>query len=50
MDRLDSQNTLSYAAARAFETHTTTLARRYKGKPVSKAEAKSTFRQRLNNV
>jgi Tc5 transposase DNA-binding domain len=51
MAQLDSQKTLNYAAAaRAFGIHPTTLARRYKGKTVSRAEANSTFRQRLNNT
>jgi hypothetical protein len=36
MAMLDSQSTLNYAAAaRAFQIHPTTLARRYKGKTVS---------------
>jgi hypothetical protein len=51
MAQLDSQKTLNYAAAaRVFGIHPTTLARRYKGKTVSRAEANSTFRQRLNNT
>jgi hypothetical protein len=51
MAQLDSQKTLNYvAAARAFGTHPMTLARRYKGKPVPRAEANSTCRQRLNNT
>jgi Tc5 transposase DNA-binding domain len=51
MDHLDSQDVLNYAAAaRAFKVDPTTLARRYRGKTVSRAEANSTYRQRLNNV
>jgi hypothetical protein len=45
MALLDSQKTLNYAAAaRAFRIDPTTLARRYKGKQVSRAEANSTYR------
>jgi hypothetical protein len=45
MDELDSQDVLNYAAAaRAFKIHPTTLARRYKGQTVSRAEANSTYR------
>jgi Tc5 transposase DNA-binding domain len=48
---LDSQSTLNYAAAaRAFKIHPTTLARRYRGKTVSREEANSTFRQCLNDT
>jgi hypothetical protein len=51
MDQLDSQDVLNYAAtARAFKIYPTTLARRYRGQTVSRAEANSTYRQRLNNV
>jgi hypothetical protein len=36
MDQLDSQRALNYAAAaRDYNTHRTTLARRYNGKTVS---------------
>jgi hypothetical protein len=51
MDQLDSQDVLNYAAAaRAFEVDPTTLAQRYRSETVSRAEANSTYRQRLNNV
>jgi Tc5 transposase DNA-binding domain len=51
MAMLDSQSTLNYvAAARAFQIHPTTLARRYRGQTVSREEANSTFRQCLNNT
>jgi Tc5 transposase DNA-binding domain len=51
MDQLDSQKKLNFAAAvRAYEIHPTTPARRYRGNAVSREEANSTFRQRLNNV
>jgi Tc5 transposase DNA-binding domain len=51
MDQLDSQRALNYAtAARAHNIDHTTLARRYNGKTVSRAEANSTYRQRLNDV
>jgi ActR/RegA family two-component response regulator len=45
MDQLDSQKALNYAAAaRDHNVHRTTLARRYCGKTVSRAEANSTYR------
>jgi hypothetical protein len=51
INQLDSQETLNYAAAaRAFQIDPTTLARRYKGRTVSREEANSTHRQRLNNT
>jgi Tc5 transposase DNA-binding domain len=51
MDQLDSQEVLNYAAAaRDHYISPTTLARRYNGKTVSRAEANSTYRQRLNDV
>jgi hypothetical protein len=51
MDQLDSQRALNYAAAaRDHNIHRTTLARRYNGKTVSRTEANSTYRQRLNDV
>jgi hypothetical protein len=51
LDQLKSQKTLNYAAAaRDHHVHRTTLARRYCGKTVSRAEANSTYRQRLNDV
>jgi Tc5 transposase DNA-binding domain len=51
MDQLDSQKALNYAAvARDHHIDRTTLARRYNGKTVSRAEANSTYRQRLNDV
>jgi hypothetical protein len=51
MDQLDSQKVLNYAAAaRDHHISPMTLARRYKGKTVSQAEANSTYRQRLNDV
>jgi Tc5 transposase DNA-binding domain len=51
MDQLDSQRDLNYtAAARDHNIYRTTLARRYKGKTVSRAEANSRKRQRLNDV
>jgi hypothetical protein len=49
--QLNSQKALNYAAAaRDHHVHRTTLARRYCGKTVSRAEANSTYRQRLNDV
>jgi hypothetical protein len=51
MDQLDSQKVLNYAtAARDHYISPTTLARRYNGITVSRAEANSTYRQRLNDV
>jgi len=51
MDQSDSQDVVNYAAAaRATEVHRTTLARRYRSETVSRAEANSTYRQRLNDV
>jgi Tc5 transposase DNA-binding domain len=51
LDQLKSQKILNYAAAaRDHDVHRTTLARRYCGKTVSRAEANSTYRQRLNDV
>jgi Tc5 transposase DNA-binding domain len=51
IDQLKSQKTLNYAAAaRDHDVHRTTLARRYCGKTVSREEANSTYRQRLNDV
>jgi Tc5 transposase DNA-binding domain len=51
IDQLDSQKALNYAAAaRDHHINRTTLARRYNGKTVSRAEANSTYRQRLNDV
>ena len=51
MDQLDSQEVPNYAAAaRAHNIDRTTLMRRYKGKTVSRAEATSTYHQRLNDV
>jgi hypothetical protein len=51
MELLDSQSTLNYAAAaKAFQIHPTTLARRYRGKTSTREEANSTFRQCLNNT
>jgi hypothetical protein len=51
MDQLDRQKVLNYAAAaRDHYIGPRTLARRYNGKPVSRAEANSTYRQRLNDV
>jgi Tc5 transposase DNA-binding domain len=51
IDQLDSQRTLNYAAAaRDYHIDRTTLARRYNGKTVSRVEANSTYRQRLNDV
>jgi Tc5 transposase DNA-binding domain len=51
MDQLDSQRALNYAAAvRDHNIDRTTLARRYNSKTVSRAEANSTYRQRLNDV
>jgi Tc5 transposase DNA-binding domain len=51
MDQLDSQKVLNYAtAARDHHISPMTLARRYRGKTVSRAEANSTYRQRLNDV
>jgi hypothetical protein len=42
---LDSQSTLNYAeAARAFQIHPTTLARRYRGETGSQKEANLNFR------
>jgi transposase-like protein len=44
MATLDSQLTLIYAeAARAFDIHPTTLARRYRGQTSSRKEANSNF-------
>jgi hypothetical protein len=44
LDQLDSQLTLNYvAAARDNHIHPTTLARRYNGKSVSRAEANSKY-------
>jgi hypothetical protein len=51
MDQLDSQSARNYAAtARTHNIDHTTLARRYNGKTVSRAEATSTYRQCLNDV
>jgi transposase-like protein len=51
IDDLDSQRALNYAAtARAHNINRMTLARRYNGKTVSRAEATSTYRQCLNDV
>jgi Tc5 transposase DNA-binding domain len=51
IDDLDSQRAPNYAAtARAHNIERTTLARRYNGKTVSRAEATSTYRQCLNDV
>jgi transposase-like protein len=51
MAMLDSQSTLNYAeAARAFDIHPMTLARRYRGQTVSREEANSNFRQCLNST
>jgi hypothetical protein len=51
LDQLDSQSTLNYAAAaRDNHIHPMTLARRYNGKSVSRVEANSKYRQRLNDV
>jgi Tc5 transposase DNA-binding domain len=51
LDQLDSQSTLNYAAAaRDNHIHPTTLAWRYNGKSVSRAEANSKYRQWLNDV
>jgi hypothetical protein len=51
IDDLDSQRAPNYAAtARAHNIDRTTLARRYNGKTVSRAEATSTYRQCLNDV
>jgi transposase-like protein len=51
MALLDSQSTLNYAeAARAFQIHPTTLARRYRGETGSQEEANSNFRQCLNHT
>jgi hypothetical protein len=48
---LNRQESLNYAAAaRTYEIHPSTLARRRKGLTVSRAEANSTFRQRINDV
>jgi Tc5 transposase DNA-binding domain len=48
---LDSQRALNYAAAaRDHNIDRTTLARRYNSNTVSRAEANSTYRQRLNDV
>lgn len=45
MIMLDSQLTLNYAeAARVFNIHSTTLARRYRGQTSSREEANSDFR------
>jgi hypothetical protein len=51
MATLDSQSTLIYAeAARAFDIHPTTLARRYRGQTSSRKEVNLNFRQCLNNT
>jgi hypothetical protein len=51
MDQLDSQRALNYAAAaRDHHIDPTTLVRRYNSKTVSRAEANSTYSQRLNDV
>jgi hypothetical protein len=51
MDQLDSQKVLNYAiTARDHYISPITLARRYRGKTVSRAEANSTYRQRLNDI
>jgi Tc5 transposase DNA-binding domain len=51
MDQLDSQRDRNYtAAARDHNIDCTTLARRYKGQTVSRAETNSRKRQRLNDV
>jgi Tc5 transposase DNA-binding domain len=51
MELLDSQSTLNYAAAaRAFQIHPTTLARRYRCETTTREEANSTFHQCLNNT
>jgi hypothetical protein len=51
MDQLDSQEAVDYAAAaRDHNIDRTTLWRRYNGKTVSRAEANSKYRQRLNDV
>ena len=48
---LNRQKTQNYTeAAKLYEVDPTTLARRYKGLSVSRAEATSTYHQRLNNV
>lgn len=48
---LNRQKTLNYAAAaRLFGVEPMTLRRRQKGLTVSRIEANSTFRQRLNNI
>jgi hypothetical protein len=48
---LDRQNSLNYvAAAKIYGIPPSTLARRHKGLTVSRAEATSTYHQRLNNV
>jgi hypothetical protein len=47
---LNRQESLNYAAAaRVYGVHSQTLARRHKGLTMSRTEANSTFRQRLNN-
>jgi Tc5 transposase DNA-binding domain len=51
MAMLDSQSTLNYAeAARAFDIHPTTLARRYRGQTGSREEANLNYRQCLNST
>jgi hypothetical protein len=51
LDQLDSKSTLNYAAvARDNHIHPTTLAWRYNGKSVSRAEANSKYRQWLNDM
>ena len=51
MAMLDSQSTLNYTeAARAFDIHPTTLARRYRGQTGSREEANSNYRQCLNST
>jgi carboxypeptidase C (cathepsin A) len=48
---LDAQDQPNYAAAaRLYKLASSTLARRYQGISVSRAEATSTHHQRLNNV
>lgn len=48
---LNRQETLNYAeAAKAYGIDPVTLARRHKGITVSRGEATSKYRQRLNNV
>ena len=51
MAMLDSQSTLNYAeAARAFDIHPTTLARRYRDQTGSRKETNSNYRQCLNST